>query len=135
MKTILTSAAVGSVALIGAIALAQQPAAGSLAEITVSASRMNAKPVVSTVGWPRAPVNEVTLSYAISAAGLDLTTDAGKADLEKRVRDAAEDVCKEIGRQYPDSTPDDAACAKAAASKAMVRVRKLVAAAEVAAGK
>ncbi|MGO8831144.1 MAG: UrcA family protein [Steroidobacteraceae bacterium] len=96
---------------------------------------MNAKPVVSTVGWPRTPVNEVTLSYAISAAGLDLTTDAGKADLEKRVRDAAMDVCKEIGRQYPDSTPDDAACAKAAASKAMVKVRKLVTAAEVAAAK
>lgn len=38
-------------------------------------------------------------------------------------------ACQEIGRQYPLSTPSDEACAKAAADKAMIKVRELVVAA------
>jgi hypothetical protein len=51
-------------------------------------------------------------------------------ELEKRVKDAGSAACKEIGHQYPDSTPNDADCAKAAVAKAMVKVNELVAAAD-----
>jgi len=44
-------------------------------------------------------------------------------------------ACKEISRQYPDSTPSDDICAKAAADKAMVKVHELVAAAGKASAK
>ena len=134
-KIVLTAwAVVLASPFVGGMALAQTPgnagaASTSLEQITVSASRMNAKPVVSVVGWPKAPVKQITLSYAIGTSQFDLTTTAGEADLEKAVNDAALDVCKEIGRQYPESTPDDAGCAKVAVRKAMVKVHELVAAA------
>lgn len=116
------------------IALAQKPAdasaVGSLSEVTVISSRENPKPTVSTTGWPRVPVTHVTLGYAVSIIGYDLTSSAGVADLEKAVNETAMDVCKEIGRQYPGSTPDDAGCAKVAAAKAMVKVHQLVATAQ-----
>jgi hypothetical protein len=128
------AAAVLACPFVSGLALAQNPAdagaAGSaIEEITVTAARINVKPAVSVAGWPRAPVKEITLSYGISTAAFDLTTTAGATDLEKVVNDTAMDVCKEIGRQYPESTPNDAGCAKAAAQKAMVKVHALVAAA------
>jgi UrcA family protein len=98
-----------------------------MGEIAVTARRARAKP--TEAGWPRAPVNEVALTYTVSPASFDLTTAAGRAGLEKAVADTAMDVCKEIGKQYPGSAPDDSGCAKAAADKAMVKVREVEAAA------
>ena len=63
----------------------------------------------------------LSLSYALSIADLDLKTSDGAAAVEKRVNDAALAVCAEIGRQYPESGPDDATCAKLAAKKAWSR--------------
>jgi len=60
---------------------------------------------------------------------LDLATQAGAAELEKRVHNAATAACEELGRKYSDATPSDAACAKAAADAAMVKVHELEAAA------
>jgi UrcA family protein len=134
-KVLVTSAVATLAALVASsVAFAQKPiepgmAGAVLEEVTVSATRINVKATVSKVGWPHTPVKQVTLSYVISVAEFDLTTTAGVAALEKEVNDAAMDVCKEIGRQYPGSTPDDAGCAKAASAKAMVRVHELVAAA------
>jgi UrcA family protein len=76
------------------------------------------------------PILNISLSYGVSTAGLDLATHSGALELETRVKDAAAAACKEIGRKYPDATPSDAACAKDASAKAMVRVHELVAAAE-----
>jgi UrcA family protein len=120
--------------LTGGIALAQKAADtaasdSQIGDITVTASRPNSNLTTSVAGWPRSPVKQVTLSYSVNAGSFDLTTTAGEAQLEKLVNDTAMDVCKEIGHQYPGSTPDDAACAKAAAAKAMVKVHALVAAA------
>ena len=115
-------------ALAGAAAFAQKPmdtGGNALGDIEVSATR--SKATASTVGWPKAPVQQITLSYAVSASNFDLATTAGEAGLEKLVNTTAVDVCKEIGRQYPDVKPDDGQCAKAAAAKAMVKVHELVA--------
>jgi UrcA family protein len=75
------------------------------------------------------PILDVSLSYGVSTAGLNLGTQAGAAELEKRVRDAATAACEELGRKYSDATPSDADCIKAATNEAMVRVRELEAAA------
>ena len=109
--------------LIGVTAFAQNSE-----EITVEASRVVAKDVA---GQPPggAQVRDITLSYGVSYSGVDLTSTVAVAALEKSVNDAAHKACKEIGRQYPMSTPNDAECAKAAAAKAMGRVRELVSAA------
>jgi UrcA family protein len=117
-------------ALAGTLALAQKPmdtgaGGNALGDIEVSATR--SKATASTVGWPKAPVQQITLSYAVSPSNFDLSTTAGEAGLEKLVNTTAVDVCNEIGRQYPDVKPDNGACAKAAAAKAMVKVHELVA--------
>ena len=71
------------------------------------------------------PIIDVSLSYGVNVADLDPATHRGALDLEKRVRDAAMDACKELGNRYPGATPSDAECAKAATDKAMAKVHEL----------
>ena len=125
MRKILMCAAGGALAtaLMSTTAIAQPTQ-----EVVVQATRI----VTTTVGRDAAtgaPINNITLSYGVSYAGLDLASYAGVTELEKRVNDAAQTACKEIGRQYPHSTPADEECAKAAAKKAMVKVHELASAA------
>lgn len=109
-------------ALAADIAVAQ-----NIEEITVQGTRNLKTQVVDRTH--NIPIVDVSLGYGVSTAGLDLASAAGVAELDKRVRGAALAACKEIGRQYPDSTPSDEVCAKTAADKAMVKVREASAAA------
>ena len=124
MKALLVKAAVGVVAslLVGRVAIAQ-----SVEEVTVQAKRGLTTNVVGRTS-SGIPLADILASREASTAGLDLTSDAGAAELAKRVSDAARAACQEIGRQYPDAAPEDAQCARAAADEAMVKVRRLVAA-------
>lgn len=115
-------------ALVAGVALGQ-----GIPEVKVEATRVIASGIsAQTVGRTSSgvPIRDITLSYGVSAEGLDLSTHTGALAFEQRVKDAAEQACQDIGRQYPDATPSDAACAKAAAERAMGRVHELVAAAE-----
>lgn len=116
-------------ALIGSIAVAQ-----NIEEVTVQATRMLS---TKTAGRTASgvPIVDVSLAYGVSTTGLDLASHVGAMELEKRVHDAAMAACKEISKQYPDATPSEADCAKAAAEKAMVRVHELEAAAAKKSGK
>jgi len=110
-------------ALIGVVAIAQ-----NLDEITIQATRsMSVKPVQGPPGG--AQVKDISLSYVVNTAGLNLALQADVVALQKRVKDAALKACKDIGHHYPNSTPNDADCAKTATDKAMVRANELVAAA------
>jgi UrcA family protein len=82
-----------------------------------------------------APINAISLSYSVSFADLDLSTSAGAAALDQRVKDAAMAACKEITKLYPQARPDDAACAKAAVGEAAAKVHDAVGAAGKAPGK
>ncbi len=75
------------------------------------------------------PISEISLSYKVSYADLDLGSTEGKVALEKRINDAARAACKEISRLHPGAKPDDAGCTKAAVDEAMIRVREAIAAA------
>jgi len=124
MRTIHVRIAVAAVAfaLMSNIAFSQ-----NLEGITVQGTRvLNTKAVGQTPTG--VTVIQISLSYNVTVADLDLASSAGAAELDKRVHDAAMAACREISRQYPDATPSDAECAKAAAKKAMVKVRQLVAA-------
>jgi len=106
-------------------------AAQNMEEIKVTASREVETKTIgmdTSTGWLR-PMVQVSLSSAVSYADLDLTSQAGASELEKRVNDTAKAVCKELRGKYPDATPSEADCAKAAANKAMVNVHKVEAAA------
>ena len=131
MGTILVRGVVGAVA---SLSLSSVAVAQDVERITVQATRvMSTKTVGRTSSG--VPIVDVSVSYGVSTGGLDLSSGAGAAELEKRVSDAARTACKEIDRQYPDATPSNAECAKAATDKAMVKVHELVAAAQKASGK
>lgn len=103
-------------------------AADQIEGVNVEASRIVKEQVGRAPNL--APINAISLSYRVSYADLDLATPAGAAALEKRVNDAAEAACKEIGRLYPLATPDDLTCTKAAVKEAMVKVKEVQAAAK-----
>jgi UrcA family protein len=117
------AAAVAS-AVVGSIAVAQNM--GEMGEITVQATR-SVKTEFRISGG--VPIVDVSLSYGVRFADLDIASHAGAIELEKRVQDAAMAACKEIAKQVPDSTPNVAECARNAAGKAMVKVHELEAAA------
>jgi UrcA family protein len=98
-------------------------------EVKVEATRIVSKDatVRSPIGFP---MKDLSLTYGVSLAGLNLATYSGATEAENRVNAAALAACKEIGRQYPDVTPSEDECARNAAKKAMAKVHDLVLAAE-----
>ena len=125
MKNILLGIGVGvaaSISLSG-IVVAQEPQ-----EIIVTAKGVVAvKPTGETASG--VPIVDMSISYGVSYAGLDLVSAVGATELEKRVNDAAKEACKEIAAQHPlqHFTTSEAECAKVAADKAMVKARALIA--------
>jgi UrcA family protein len=128
MPTRLITVAVGL--LVGA-SLSAVVVAEDMGEVSVQASRVVKKVIGTTASG--VPIEDISLSYGVSTAGLDLSTSAGAADMQKRIGNAATAACKELGRQYPTSTTSDAECVKKATEKAMVKVNELIAAAKKAA--
>lgn len=125
--------AVGAVAsgLVGGIAVAQNQ---NMDEITVQGTRMVTTKVVGKT-YSGIPINDISISYGVIIKGLDLASHAGFMEAEKRVKDVAETACKELGRRYPNGSPSEAECAKAATDKAMVVVNGWAALASKASGK
>lgn len=102
---------------------APQNAEAEMEEIVVTGRRIVTRTVTRTpIG---ANVSEMTLSYRVGYGDLDLRTNAGRSELERRVADAAQAACKEIGRVYPMAEPDDAECTRITRSRAMERVREV----------
>jgi UrcA family protein len=96
-------------------------------EVTIEATR----PVTTTEHTMpgQVPVVRASLSYTVSANGLDLATSAGTKEFERRVSEAAAAVCKELARQFPKSLTSEAECARTAKAQGMPKVRELEAAA------
>jgi UrcA family protein len=121
MRTILIRMAVGAVVsgLLGGIAAADEQ---KMDEITVQGTRTVTTKSVGHTSVAGIRINDVSLSYGVVIAGLDLASHAGFLEAEQRVKDVAETACKELAKRYPDGSPSDAECAKAAADKAMIVV-------------
>jgi UrcA family protein len=104
-------------------------AAQDVGSVTVRAVR---KISVTTVGRTASgiPLVDVSLSYGVSLQGIDLASQAGATELKRRITATARLVCKELGRQHPDSRPNDRNCAKEAADDAMITANQLIAAAK-----
>jgi len=114
--------------------LAGSVLAENIPEVTVQATRIvNAK--ITGRSASGIPITDLSVSYGVSLAGLNLATNSGAVEAQRRVSEAAMAACKEIGRQYPDATPSDDECAKAAAAKSAPTLHQLIAAAEKAAQK
>ena len=125
MARIFSTAAIAALAA-GALSVAA--AAEQLQEVTVQAGRA----VETRVGHTSAgiPIVDASISYGISYADLDLSSQAGVKTLQKRINDAAMKACTQLRHLYPlaaNPVPSDAECAKAATDKAMVQVNQLAA--------
>jgi UrcA family protein len=113
-----TALALGASLFAGGIALAQ-----SVPEITVDVMRVvKAEPARPGSSY------DVILKGHVSYADLDLSKSADVATLEKRINEEAQAICERIAKDYPDSTPKTAECAKNAAAKAMVQAKQAIAA-------
>ncbi len=127
MNKILLGIGIGVAASIslGSIVVAQE-----LQEIVVTGKGLAVKPAGTTASG--VPIVEMSISYGVSYAGLDLASAVGAAEIEKRVNDAAKEACKDIAAKRPlqQFTTSEAECAKAATDKAMVKVHDLQAAAK-----
>jgi UrcA family protein len=53
---------------------------------------------------------------------LNLDSPSASAELEKRISDAAVDVCKRLDERFPDSRPKGRACAEIAVKDALRKV-------------
>lgn len=95
-----------------------------LGEVVVKASRTAEERVAQTSFG--VPVYEVSMSYRVSYADLDLRTQAGVNELETRVAKAAKEACAAIDRQYSKSEPRGAACTKAALDEAKSQVQDAI---------
>lgn len=124
MRTGLLGVASVAVGCLAWSALGAQP----MEEVIVEAS-----PIVKTVttggGSPAPGYFKVAMSGRVSYADLDLKKPADVATLEKRIKEAATEVCTALGKAYPESGPETKACAKQAVERAMPSMQKAIAAA------
>lgn len=125
MNRILVAMGVGMALSVATASIGATP---DLQEIVVTAKGV----IVETPTGKSAsgvPIVDMSVSYGVSYAGLDLSSAAGVAEIEKRVNDAAKDACHEIGAKRPAQqfTTTELQCTKASVEKAMVRVHELIA--------
>ena len=92
--------------------------------VTVEAAREVTVGRSATTG---APIKEISIAYRVSYADLDLKTKDGAATLENRVREAAQQGCKELDEKYPLSdSPVPKNCVQETVNRAMVDARKAI---------
>lgn len=120
MNKMLARALLVTLACAGTSATAQEQ---QLDTITVQATRLVATKLVGRTS-SGIPVESVSLSYAVSLQGVDLSTPSGMQELEKRINDVALTACEDLGHRYPDSTPDDKTCARDTAKKAIAQLHE-----------
>lgn len=92
--------------------------------VTVEAATITVVGRSSSTG---APIKEIRIKSQVSYADLDLTTDAGAQELEKRVRDTAKSTCAEIKVDVPAQGSTEERCVKEAIDGAMVQVNAAIA--------
>lgn len=82
-----------------------------------------------------APIKEIKIKSTVSYADLDLTTDAGAKELEKRIRETATSTCNQIrlDLEAPGSTVEK--CIRDAVAGGMAQANEAIAAKRAAAKK
>src|ERR1700680_3417115 len=71
---------------------------------------------------PGAPVHVVSLARRVSYGDLNMDTPIASAELERRISDAAVDICKRLDERFPDARPNGRACIETALKDALRKV-------------
>jgi UrcA family protein len=118
----------GAVAAALATAVMVPCYAGSAASTPVPTVRIEANSLKSEPVSPARPVGRVELSAQVKAKDLNLARPRDVARLERRIENAAQQVCTQLGTRYPwlvDSTDqaDRAACVRGAVDDALSQAK------------
>jgi UrcA family protein len=73
------------------------------------------------------PTEEVTITHHVSYADLDLTTQAGAAELDRRVRETARAACKQLDELYPLEAKNVRECTQTSIAQASTQVDNAIA--------
>lgn len=92
------------------------PADAVVGEVVIESPKVVERTRYGVVG------QEILMSVRVSYADLDMKTPDGVAELDRRVNVAANYVCKQLDRRYPEGDPDSFYCAKNAVSGAKPQV-------------
>jgi UrcA family protein len=68
------------------------------------------------------PVHIVSLARRVSYGDLTMNTPTASAELERRISNAAVEVCKRLDERFPDATPNGRACIEVAVKDALRKV-------------
>jgi len=68
------------------------------------------------------PVHIVSLARRVSYVDLNMNTPTASAELERRISDAAVEVCKRLDARFPDAKPNGHACIETAVKDALRKV-------------
>lgn len=72
----------------------------------------------------------ISIVSKVSFADLNLATNSGAMELQKRIKASATQICGQLKKLYPDSADTDPPCVEAAIQNAMKEANKAIAAAE-----
>jgi UrcA family protein len=111
---------------LGAVLAGGVLAAEQVGEVTVEATR---ETKIVGRSYSGVPIEVISLTRRVSYADLDLTTQSGAAELEKRVNETAQAACKELDTLYPLTAAGGPACVKSTVDESMVQVRAAISAA------
>lgn len=105
------------------VASAQEPAPTQqiIDEIRVTAPRS-----VEHRNLPFGQGHEVSLSYSVSHADLDLRRSADVRELEKRIEAVADEICTQLAELFPSGDPSKDECTRRAIRNAMADARTAV---------
>lgn len=125
-----TQSAIVSIALAmtAPAAFAAQTDSDQVPQITVQASqKVKTKQVGIT--YTGIPIEQVQLTRHVGYGDLDLATPAGKAALEKRIKDTAKTACQQLSTLYPleQWMTDNQTCIADAVNSAMTQEATIVA--------
>lgn len=109
--------------LVGGPSLAQQ----STSEVTVEVPRVEKTTQTGPMGRPQPAFSII---YRVSYSDLNIATNSGAVELQKRIKDSATQACQQLVKLYPDSTEGETPCVQGAVKSAMEQAKKAIAAAE-----
>ena len=117
-----------AIATIGCLALTAI-AAAQVPEIVVEAPY---RPAHAPIPPGSTQLPEISVTSRVNYSDLDLSSNTGATELQKRIKTSASEACKQLQKLYPNSTEGvgKESCVEGAVNKAMVQANKAITAAE-----
>ena len=113
-----------------------QVALSAVGFLAVSWPSMAQQPSELVVEAPHVQSTKVKGHSALSIiskvdySDLNLATNSGAVELQKRIKATATQICGQLKKLYPDTVETDPPCVEAAVNNAQPQAKKLIAAAE-----